>query len=104
MSTFQVAVGACLICSEPASLGVGSMACESCGYDRICGRCAATPCPERQGHLEATERVFPHSLFRAILKGDEHEIERLFRKSPGPLDDLKNREGETALALAVGTL
>jgi Ankyrin repeats (3 copies) len=102
MRTFQVVVGPCLICSKPASFEIGSIACQSCGkvFNKICERCATEPCPQCKGHLEATERVFPHSLFKAIAKGDDRDVERLIRNRSEPLEALKNREGETALALA----
>ncbi len=102
MNTFQVAVGPCSICSKPASFEIKLMACLSCGtvFDKICEGCAARPCPQCKGHLEAAKRVFPHSLFRAISKGDEHEVGRLLRGRLEPLNDLKDRNGETALALA----
>lgn len=102
MNAFQVLVGPCSICSKPASFEIGSMACESCGnvFNKICKRCTTGPCPQCKGPLEATKRVFPHSLFQAISKGDEREVGRLLRGRPEPLSDLKDRNGETALALA----
>lgn len=102
MSAVSISIGDCELCSKPANLQTGSMTCESCatGFDKLCVSCAAKPCPQCTGHLEVTERVFPHSLFQAISKGDEREVERLLRDCSEPFVEVKNRNGETALALA----
>ncbi len=63
----------CAVCSTTKDVGHITLACESCGeqYYQICSKCAARPCKKCRGKLAHPDRIFPNSLFKAILDGDE---------------------------------
>jgi len=103
---FYANLGRCPACqANPADFNLGARACsnERCGktFDQICPACAAKPCPEcRTGKLEERNTIFPHSLFRAIARDDDAVVVRLLRGRPEKIDDLKDKDGETALSVA----
>jgi ankyrin repeat protein len=84
-------------------LGARTCSNEHCKttFDGVCLACVAKPCPKcRKGTLEETDKIFPHSLFRAIAQDDDAVVARLLSGRPEKLDDLRDKHGETALSLA----
>lgn len=104
--SFSVSVGPCSVCEKhPADYRLGARACsnEHCGkaFDQICGKCVDRPCPKcRKGTLEKQDKVFPHSLFRAIAAEDQDEVSHLLTERSADLDNLTDRNGETPLSRA----
>jgi ankyrin repeat protein len=97
-------LGPCSACQKaPADIRIGSRTCEGCGatYEQMCATCARKPCRNcKKGMLELRERVFPHSLFRAIADEDEEAVVGLLSAGSVDLDSITDRHGETALSLA----
>ena len=100
---FTVSLGPCTACEKsPANFQIGSRTCEKCGatYGRMCAACSVKPCPKCLGKLEATAKVFPHSLFQAIADEDEGAVRRLSSGRREDLDHITDSHGETALSRA----
>jgi ankyrin repeat protein len=103
---FSVNLGPCSACqTNPADISLGARACsnERCGktFNQVCSACVAKPCPKcRKGKLEERDKIFPHSLFRAIARDDAAVVARLLEGRKEKIDDLKDKDGETALSIA----
>lgn len=101
---FSVNLGPCHACQKAtADFRIGSRTCEVCGatFEQVCSACAAKPCPKcLKGKLRSTEKVFPHSLFRAIADEDESAVVHLVNERPIDLDTVTDSHGETPLSRA----
>jgi ankyrin repeat protein len=100
--SFNINMGPCSFCSNPAKLGQGK-ACVECAviYDKLCIDSSQHKCSKCGGGLDVVDNVYPHNLFSAIKIGDLEAVEYLAMTSSANINEVRDKNGNTVLSAAI---